>query len=232
LADGELDDTRLVEAACGDQNVFRRRIDSNNPALLASKPKRLLIACDLSPSMAVYDRIDDRLRRLQEAIVFVFESFAGFTQKYEYMITGYSAAGFDYVFVPWAKPPHSPGQRLAVLERMASHARGAPSGDGTLSATEWAVKEVCKREGDEYFVFLISDAELERHCISPMEWNKLLMADAKVNAFAIIISMSTSETRAFLDGIDAGHGFACEQRDELAGIFKRVFSQTLTKQKQ
>merc|ERR1719401_561414 len=59
LPDGELDDMRLVEAACGDQNVFRRRTDSQNAALLASKPKRLLIACDLSPSMHVLDRIDD-----------------------------------------------------------------------------------------------------------------------------------------------------------------------------
>uniref|UniRef100_A0A7S4QLC2 VWFA domain-containing protein n=1 Tax=Alexandrium monilatum TaxID=311494 RepID=A0A7S4QLC2_9DINO len=231
LPDGELDDMRLVEAACGDQNVFRRRQDSKNAALLASKPKRILIACDLSPSMSVLDRIDDRLRRLQEALVFIFESFTGFMQKYDYQITGYSAAGYDYVFVPWTKPPRSTSQRLAVLERMVSHARHAPSGDGTLSATEWAVKEVRKREGDEYFVFVISDCELNRHDISPPEWNKLLMADPQVNAYAIIISMSSAETKMFLDGIDKGHGFACQERDELAGIFKKVFQETLDKDK-
>jgi len=229
LPDGELDDLRLVEAACGDQNVFRRRQDSKNAALLASKPKRILIACDLSPSMAVLDKVDDRLRRMQEALVFIFESFTGFSQKYDYMITGFSAAGFDRVFVPWARPPPTPTQRLAILDTMVKQARQGVPGDGTLAGTEWAIKEVRKADGDEYFVFIISDAELTRYDIAPEEWNKLLMADPQVNAYAIIISMSSSETRSFLEGIDQGHGFACQQRDELAGIFKKVFSETLTK---
>lgn len=161
----------------------------------------------------------------------MFESFTGFAQKYDYMISGFSAAGFDYVFVPWARPPRTPLQRLAVLEHMTRLARTGPTGDGTLSATEWAIKEVRKREGDEYFVFVISDALLTQYDISPQEWNKLLKADPQVNAYAVIISMSSSNTRMFLDGIETGHGLACEQRDELAGIFKKVFSETLTKEK-
>lgn len=230
LADGELDDARLVEAACGDQNVFRRRADSKNPALLASKPKRILIACDLSKSMLVLDRVDDRLRRLQEALVFIFESLSGFSQKYDFMISGYSSGGYDHVFVPWGRPPRTSMQRLSVLEKMVQHTHSCPPGDGTLSATEWAIQEVRKREADEYFVFIISDAELQRYSIAPEEWNKLLMVDPLVNAYAIIISMSSNETQMFLDGIDAGHGFACEQQNELAGIFKKVFSETLTKE--
>merc|ERR1719491_957397 len=127
------------------------------------------------------------------------------------MISGYSSAGYDRVYVPWGRPPRTATQRLQVLEKMTGDARSNPPGDGTLAATAWAVKEVRKREGDEYFCFIISDAELQRHAIEPEEWNKLLMADPQVNAYAIIISMSSSETRMFLDGIDKGHGFACEQ---------------------
>lgn len=47
-----------------------------------------------------------------------------------------------------------------------AHSRSCPSGDNSLEAAKLAVKEVVAEEGDDYFVFLLSDANLGRCVLS------------------------------------------------------------------
>ena len=50
---------------------------------------------------------------------------------------------------------------------MVAHSQFCMSGDHTLSATRRAIAEVVKEEADEHFVFVVSDANLERYGINP-----------------------------------------------------------------
>ena len=72
-------------------------------------PKRILFAMDISGSMYTFNRIDQRLRRLQEAALFIMEAFAGQEQKYAYSMVGHSGTGPEAErLVPWGGPPPGP----------------------------------------------------------------------------------------------------------------------------
>lgn len=60
--------------------------------------------------------------------------------------------------------------RWRLSRRQYSH-----SGDHTLQATDRAIKDVLRKAGDEYYVFVVSDADLGRYGIAPAAWNKILM---------------------------------------------------------
>jgi hypothetical protein len=94
----------------------------------------------------------------------VVEALAGFEHKYAYSIVGHSGSGDSIMFVDWNKPPRSDEERLALAQAMYSHSRGCVSGDNTVSAAKKAVTAVTSEEGDDYFVFLLSDANLVRAC--------------------------------------------------------------------
>ena len=80
-----------------------------------------------------------------------------------------------------------------TVDRQYSH-----SGDHTLEATDRAIKvptqtgllmarrrpkytvcvqDVLRKPADEYYVFVVSDADLARYGISPAAWNKILMQE-------------------------------------------------------
>ena len=48
------------------------------------------------------------------------------------------------------------------VEQMAAHAQYCSPGDHTLDGTIAAIKDVKSCAADEYFVFVLSDADLER----------------------------------------------------------------------
>ena len=50
---------------------------------------------------------------------------------------------------------------------MYSHASFCMSGDNTLAAAHKAVHDVRAVEGDDYFVFVLSDANLQMYGVSP-----------------------------------------------------------------
>lgn len=178
--------------------------------------------------MYTFNRIDQRLQRLMEASIFIFESFAGFEHKYEYSMVGHSGTGPEAeLLVPWGKPPRNPKEQLAIVKQMAAHAQYSHSGDHTLQATDRAIKDVLHKAGDEYYVFVVSDADLGRYGISPSSWNKILMQDKRVNAYVILISSNTDEAETIKSGLTPGHGFVCDHNDLLAVTFKQVFSVTM-----
>ncbi|CAE7780682.1 unnamed protein product [Symbiodinium sp. CCMP2592] len=225
---GELDEMRLVDGIAGARNIYRRRAMAEEVGGEQVLPKRIKFVMDCSGSMYTFNRIDQRLQRLMEASIFIFESFAGFEYKYEYAMVGHSGSGPEAEsLVAWAKPPKSAKEQLAIVKQMAAHAQYSHSGDHTLEATDRAIKDVLRKPADEYYVFVVSDADLARYGISPAAWNKILMQDKRVNAYVILISSNTDEAETIKSGLTAGHGFVCDHNDLLAVTFKQVFSVTM-----
>lgn len=46
-----------------------------------------------------------------------------------------------------------------------------------MTASKMVEPDVVRKAGDEYYVFVVSDADLGRYGISPAAWNKILMQD-------------------------------------------------------
>lgn len=226
---GELDENRLVDGIVGSRNIYRRRGEnSNSSGNDPSLPKRIRFVMDVSGSMYTFNRIDDRLRRLQEAAIFIFESFAGLERRYEYSMVGHSGTGPEALpLVPWGKPPASPKEQLRIAQVMAAHAQYSHSGDNTLEATDRAIRDIVKSAADEYFVFVVSDADLERYGITPESWDQILMQDKRVNAYVLMISSDQDEAERIRRGLAPGHGFVCDRNDRLAVTFKQIFQATM-----
>ncbi|CAK9001932.1 von Willebrand factor A domain-containing protein 8 (PEX7-binding protein 2) (P7BP2), partial [Durusdinium trenchii] len=193
---GELDEMRLVDGLVGARNIYRRRGEADRSSGDQLLPKRIKFVMDCSGSMYTFNRIDQRLQRLMEASIFIFESFQGFEQKYQYSMVGHSGSGPEAEnLVSWGKPPRSAQEQLAIVKQMAAHAQYSHSGDHTLQATDRAIKDggsrdVVRTPADEYYVFVVSDADLGRYGI-----------DKRVNAYVILISSNTDEAETFKSGL-------------------------------
>ena len=70
---------------------------------------------------------------------------------------------------------------------MHAHSQFCFSGDTTMEATKKAVEKVIEDEGDEHFVIILSDANLERYGINPSKLGRLMNSDPRVNVFFIFI---------------------------------------------
>ena len=81
---------------------------------------------------------------------------------------------------------------------MIAHSQFCASGDHTLEGTGKAIQKVVEQEADDYFVFVISDANLRRYGIEPSQLGRLLVADKRVKAFAIFLA-------SIGDALRAGH---------------------------
>ena len=86
-----------------------------------------------------------------------------------------------------------------------------------------AIADCMSVEADEHFVFVVSDADLERYGITPDRWDKILTKDSRCHAYALLISQNESEGERILAGIAPGHAYVCEQTDALASTFMAIF---------
>ena len=76
---GDLDDSRLVDGATGDRNIFRRRSDiPPDPGAPQQKPKRLRFVLDVSGSMYRFNSMDRRLERCCQMAIMIMEALDGF----------------------------------------------------------------------------------------------------------------------------------------------------------
>ena len=127
---GDLDDTKLVEAITGEKNVYRRRGDDPHAdnAFNMEKPKRLKLIVDVSGSMYRFNGVDNRLERELESVLMVMESFSGFENKIVYDIIGHSGDGYNIKFADAAAPPKNEAERLKVLKTMIAHSQFCSSG--------------------------------------------------------------------------------------------------------
>lgn len=70
----------------------------------------------------------------------------------------------------------------------------------SLNSCKKAIKTITQRDGDEYFVFLLSDANLEAYDIKSSDLKRLLNMDRRVQVFIIFIgSMGDQATRLAVD---------------------------------
>ncbi len=78
---------------------------------------------------------------------------------------------------------------------MHAHSDLCDSGDNTLSAVRYAVKEIVNEEADEHCVFLLADANLDQYGIGSKELLDILHLDARVRVFIIFIGSLGDQAR-------------------------------------
>lgn len=223
---GELDDAKLVDGVAGERLVFKRRGQSDSPFQTKhqTKPKRMLFVMDVSGSMYRFNGQDQRLERVLETSLMVMESFAGFDKTLEYAIVGHSGDSPEIPFVDFGSPPADRKERLKVLQKMVAHTQYCMSGDHTVESIARGVQRVTESEADDYFVLVVSDANLERYRIQPARVGALLAADPRVKAHAIFIASIANEADRIRQQLPAGRGHVCLDTADLPRTFQKIFS--------
>ncbi|DAZ99802.1 TPA: hypothetical protein N0F65_001311 [Lagenidium giganteum] len=223
---GELDDTKLVDGVTGERMVFKRRGVSESPfqTLNQTKPKRMLFVMDVSGSMYRFNGQDGRLERVLETSLMIMESFAGFENKFEYAIMGHSGDSPEIPFVEFGEPPQDRKERLKVLQKMVAHSQYCMSGDHTVEAIQRSIERVVDSDAEDYFVFVVSDANLERYNISPKKLGRQLVVNPRVKANVIFIASFANEADRILRELPAGRGHVCLDTTDLPRLFKKMFT--------
>ncbi|KAJ6661691.1 hypothetical protein lerEdw1_013213 [Lerista edwardsae] len=225
---GELDDTKIIDSLTGEKAIYKRRGELD-PQLGSpqQKPKRLRLVVDVSGSMYRFNGVDGRLERSMEAVCMVMEAFENYEQKFKYDITGHSGDGFNIALVNSNNIPKNNKQRLEIMKIMHAHAQFCMSGDHTLEATEHAIQEIAKEEADEYFVIVLSDANLERYGIPPARFAQALTINPQVNAFTIFIGSLGDQAARLQRTLPAGRSFIAMDTKEIPQILQQIFTSTI-----
>ena len=95
------------------------------------------------------------------------------------------------------------------MKQMHAHAQYCWSGDHTLEGTDLAITRITAEEADDYFVVVLSDANLERYGIPAEAFGKALTSDPRVNAFAIFIGSLGNQADRY--GVVKPHMCGCNQ---------------------
>lgn len=183
-----------------------RAADEGASASVRSQlPKRVKFVLDVSGSMYTFNRIDERMDKLCELATFIMEAFDGLEQQFAYAVVGHSGSGPEALkLIDWGKPPSTPKEKLALIESLRAHAQYCNPGDATLDGTRLAITDCLSEAADEHFVFVVSDADLERYGITPDAWDKILTAHSRCHAYAILISQNEAEAGRIVAGMTPG----------------------------
>ncbi|XP_025118831.3 von Willebrand factor A domain-containing protein 8 isoform X1 [Bubalus bubalis] len=227
-ATGELDDAKIIDGLTGEKAIYKRRGELE-PQMGSpqQKPKRLRLVVDVSGSMYRFNGVDGRLERSMEAVCMVMEAFENYEEKFKYDIAGHSGDGYNIGLVPINKIPKDNKQRLEILKTMHAHAQFCMSGDHTLEGTEHAIKEIVKEEADEYFVIVLSDANLSRYGIHPAKFAQILTSNPQVNAFAIFIGSLGDQAARLQRTLPAGRSFVAMDTKDIPQILQQIFTSTM-----
>ncbi|EPY87255.1 hypothetical protein CB1_000258022 [Camelus ferus] len=227
-ATGELDDAKIIDGLTGEKAIYKRRGELE-PQLGSpqQKPKRLRLVVDVSGSMYRFNGVDGRLERSMEAVCMVMEAFENYEEKFKYDIAGHSGDGYNIGLVPINKIPKDNKQRLEILKTMHAHAQFCMSGDHTLEGTEHAIREIAKEEADEYFVIVLSDANLSRYGIHPARFAQILTSNPQVNAFAIFIGSLGDQATRLQRTLPAGRSFVAMDTKDIPQILQQIFTSTM-----
>ncbi|XP_057642158.1 von Willebrand factor A domain-containing protein 8 isoform X2 [Chionomys nivalis] len=227
-ATGELDDAKIIDGLAGEKAIYKRRGDLE-PQLGSpqQKPKRLRLVVDVSGSMYRFNGVDRRLERSMEAVCMVMEAFENYEEKFKYDIAGHSGDGYNIRLVSANKIPKDNKQRLEILKTMHAHSQFCMSGDHTLEGTEHAIKDITKEEADEYFVIILSDANLSRYGINPARFAQILTSDPQVNAFAIFIGSLGDQAARLQRTLPAGRSFVAMDTQKIPQILQQIFTSTM-----
>jgi hypothetical protein len=168
---------------------------------------------------------DQRMDRSLDCATMLMECFKHKSHKFEYKMFGHSGDGPNIELVG-ANPPVNDKEMHKVLTNMQTHARYCMSGDNTLNAITAAVKDITKNDADEYFVLLLSDANLHQYNISPAHISEALTSDSRVNANIIFIGNLSDQADRFADAISS-NAHTCFDTKALPKIIKSIFLNAL-----
>lgn len=162
---------------------------------------------------------DGRLDRLAALTVLAMEALAGLDSRFNYEIFGHSGETAFEQFVSFECPPRDIGERLGVVRAIYDHASMCQTGDNTINAGVLALKRVTAEPADDYFVFLISDA----NTIEPSALAQAMGSDPRVNFHSLFIANEAvaGKVRQFSP---PGRVHVVMDTRELPMIFKRIFS--------
>lgn len=86
------------------------------------------------------------------------------------------------------------------------------------------MQQVAQADADDLYVFVVSDANLERYNIRPKRLAQKLVADPRVKAHAIFIASFADEAARILQELPRGRGHVCLDTSELPRTFKQIFA--------
>jgi hypothetical protein len=223
--DGDLDDSKIVDALTGERMVYRRRgVPVAQSGAMQRLPKRLHFVMDVSGSMYRFNGADQRLERLLEATLLIMEALEGFEQKYSYAIVGHSGDAAAVPFVSYGAPPKTRKDRLKVLQRMYAHSQYCSSGDNTLEGIRQGIKDTAATEADDYLTIIVSDADLRRYGISPQQVGAALSSDPRVTAFLIFLASLQDEAPRLLPLMPPGRAFFVGETAALPNLFRTILT--------
>eukprot|EP00434_Breviolum_minutum_P000151 symbB.v1.2.000130.t1/scaffold16.1/size461936/4 len=200
--EGELDETRLVDALAGEANVFRRRKEREpRPGEPPMRPKRALFLFDASASMYRFNGSDGRLRRTCETAVMIMEALQGLEARFDYAVYCHDGDTPLQELVPFGQPPSDERGRLAVVSKLVASAQYCSSGDNTVEAIEQARQKVLEAGvADDRFVFAFSDANFERYGLTAQALSKALgeNTNARDEVRSMLFLLATFEDEALI----------------------------------
>jgi hypothetical protein len=100
-------------------------------------------------------------------------------------------------------------------------------GDMTLEAARRAIEEVVAEEADDYFVVLLSDANLDQYSISAADLSGLISADPRVHVFIVFIGTLGDQAEKYMGQMPPGHVFLCLDTQEIPRVLQQVFTSAL-----
>ncbi|KAI7898653.1 AAA domain-containing protein [Cokeromyces recurvatus] len=228
-ASGDLDDTKIVEGLTGERDIYKKRgEDEPELGLFQDKPKRMNFVFDLSASMFRFNTHDRRLERSMEVALMLMESFRGFEHKFAYKIIGHSGDGANIEFVTPGKYPKTEKEAFEIISKMKAHSQYCLSGDNTLGAAAHSIKEIVVEEADDYFVVVLSDANIAQYNIHPNDIARILKSDDRVTAQMIFIGSIQNQAEQLKKAL-GNHAHICTENKELPKIIKSLFLASMVK---
>ncbi|KAI9260188.1 AAA domain-containing protein [Sporodiniella umbellata] len=226
---GDLDDKKIVEGLTGERAIYKKRGDDDPElGMFQEKPKRMNFVFDLSASMYRFNSHDRRLERSLEVALMLMESFRGFEHKFAYRIVGHSGDGANIEFVVPGKYPKTEKDEFEVISKMRAHSQYCLSGDNTLGAASHSMKEIVSEEGDDYFVVVLSDANITQYNIHPNDIARVLKADDRITAQMIFIGSLQDQAEQLKKALGS-HAHICTENKELPKIIKSLFLSSMIK---
>ncbi|KAI9301803.1 hypothetical protein BJ944DRAFT_233592, partial [Cunninghamella echinulata] len=228
-ASGDLDDTKIIEGLTGERAIYKKRGDDDPEiGLFQEKPKRMNFVFDLSASMFRFNTHDRRLERSMEVALMLMEAFRGFETKFAYRIIGHSGDGANIEFVKPGNYPKTEKDEFDIISKMRAHSQYCLSGDNTLGAAAHSIKQVVEEEGDDYFVVVLSDANITQYNIHPKDIARVLKSDDRVTSQMIFIGSIQDQAEQLKKALGS-HAHICVENKELPKIIKSLFLASMVK---
>ncbi|KAG1421827.1 hypothetical protein G6F58_003576 [Rhizopus delemar] len=111
---------------------------------------------------------------------------------------------------------------------MRAHSQYCLSGDNTLGAASHSMKEIVAEEADDYFVVVLSDANISQYNIHPNDIARILKSDDRVTAQMIFIGSLQDQAEQLKKALGS-HAHICTENKELPKIIKSLFLSSMIK---